>query len=90
MKNIDLDGGEFPVLTVATGTLIAMPFAITGCPCHDCGGELVPSAPFERMICSVDDVHVETPFDDEIGSISMAGDWRERAQDAYDDDFLLP
>ena len=53
------------VQVCAVGWLMIAPFAITDCGCGDCNGELVPTAPFEIMFQHVDDVVIETHFEEE-------------------------
>jgi hypothetical protein len=89
MIGTEIDGGEIPVQSYAVGHLMPAPCAISKCDCDDCGGELVPVHPFENIIHTVDDAQFETPFDNEIGFMSMMGDWRERMDDLHDDDRLM-
>ena len=53
------------VQVCAVGWLMMAPFAITDCGCKDCNGELVPTHPFEIMFQHVDDVVIETHFEEE-------------------------
>jgi hypothetical protein len=49
----------------AVGWLMMIPFAITDCPCGDCNGKLVPTDAFGIMFQHVDDVAIETHFEEE-------------------------
>jgi len=89
MIDTQIDGGEVPVQSYAIGHLMSAPYAISECYCGDCGGDLVPVHPFENMIHPVDDAQFDTPFDNQIGLMSLMGNWREKAEDVYSDDLLI-